>query len=120
MSWARATASIKVSTNRDPREPANLQARKPVPSSLVIYRLLGLLLFYAPHVLAAEIAVCFAPEYGMTPSRAQKVVYDCLMRSGGRQLRQSKKRNGLSLLSVASLKIGERRGAKRALRTPIL
>jgi phosphatidylserine/phosphatidylglycerophosphate/cardiolipin synthase-like enzyme len=35
---------------------------------------LGLLVFCAPYVLAAEIAVCFTPEYGMTPSCTQEVV----------------------------------------------
>jgi phosphatidylserine/phosphatidylglycerophosphate/cardiolipin synthase-like enzyme len=74
MSWPRATASIKASTEHDPRESSNLQARKPVPSRLVIYLLLGLLVFCAPYVLAAEIAVCFTPEYGMTPSCTQEVV----------------------------------------------
>jgi hypothetical protein len=64
MSWSRT----KASTGRDPRESSDLQARKPIPARLVIYPLLGLLLFYAPHALAAEIAVCFTPEYGMTPS----------------------------------------------------
>jgi phosphatidylserine/phosphatidylglycerophosphate/cardiolipin synthase-like enzyme len=33
-----------------------------------------MLAFRAPYVLAAEIAVCFTPEYGMTPSCIQEVV----------------------------------------------
>jgi phosphatidylserine/phosphatidylglycerophosphate/cardiolipin synthase-like enzyme len=74
MSWPLATASIRAATERDPRESSNRQARKPVPSGLVIYLLLGLLVFCTPYVLAAEIAVCFTPEYGMTPSCAQEVV----------------------------------------------
>ena len=74
MSWSCATASTKASTERDAHESSNPQARKPVPSRLVIYLLLGLLVFCPPHVLAAEIAVCFTPEYGMTPSCTQQVV----------------------------------------------
>jgi hypothetical protein len=35
---------------------------------------LGLLVFYPSYVLAAEIAVCFTTEYGMTPSCTQQVV----------------------------------------------
>jgi phosphatidylserine/phosphatidylglycerophosphate/cardiolipin synthase-like enzyme len=75
MSWSRAT----VSTNSAPaecyrRELSNLQARKPVPFRSVIYLLLVLLVFCAPNVLAAEIAVCFTPEYGTTPSCTQEVV----------------------------------------------
>jgi phosphatidylserine/phosphatidylglycerophosphate/cardiolipin synthase-like enzyme len=35
---------------------------------------LGLLAVYAPYVFAAEIAVCFTPEYGITPSCTQEVV----------------------------------------------
>ena len=41
---------------------------------LVIYVLLGLLAVCESHVFAAEIAVCFTPEYGMTPSCTQQVV----------------------------------------------
>jgi hypothetical protein len=74
MSWPRATAIIKASIGSAPRESSNLQVSKPVPSRLVIYLLVGLLLFYAPHVFAAEIAVCFTPEYGMTLSCTQEVV----------------------------------------------
>lgn len=74
MSWSRAMASIKASTDRDPRESSNPQARKPVPSRLVIYVLSGLLAVYAPYVFAAEIAVCFTPEYGRTPNCTQEVV----------------------------------------------
>jgi phosphatidylserine/phosphatidylglycerophosphate/cardiolipin synthase-like enzyme len=74
MSWSRAMASIKAATERDPREASNRQASKPVPSRLVIYLLLCLLVFCAPDVPAAEIAVCFTPEYGLTPSCTQKVV----------------------------------------------
>jgi phosphatidylserine/phosphatidylglycerophosphate/cardiolipin synthase-like enzyme len=74
MSWFRATASIKASTERDPRDSLNLQARKLVPFKLATSLLLGLLVFCAPYVLAAEIAVCFTPEYGITPSCTQEVV----------------------------------------------
>jgi phosphatidylserine/phosphatidylglycerophosphate/cardiolipin synthase-like enzyme len=74
MSGARATASVKASAERGPRKSSHHQARKPVPSRLVIYLLFGLLVFCPPYVLAAEIAVCFTPEYGMTPSCTQQVV----------------------------------------------
>jgi phosphatidylserine/phosphatidylglycerophosphate/cardiolipin synthase-like enzyme len=74
ISWSRATAIIKASTGRAPRASSNHQVNKPVPSRLVIYLLLALLLFCAPYVLAAEITVCFTPEYGMTPSCTQEVV----------------------------------------------
>jgi phosphatidylserine/phosphatidylglycerophosphate/cardiolipin synthase-like enzyme len=67
-------ASTKVSTARDPHTSSNLQVSKPVPSRLVIYLLLGLLAVYPPCVFATEIAVCFTPEYGMTPSCTQEVV----------------------------------------------
>jgi hypothetical protein len=49
---------------------------------LAICLLSGLLIFCAPYVLAAEIAVCFTPEYGMTPTCTQDVV-DALI--GARQ-----------------------------------
>jgi hypothetical protein len=88
MSWSRATASVKALTERAPRESSNLQARKPVPFRLVIYLLLGLLVFCAPDVLAAEITVCFTPEYGTTPSCTQEVV---------EALNGAKKRAGPSL-----------------------
>src|SRR5215469_14816644 len=74
MSGARAAANVKASTERGPRKSSIRQASKPVPSRLVIYLLLGLLVFCAPYVLAAEIAVCFTPEYGMAPSCTQEVV----------------------------------------------
>ena len=80
MSWFRATASGKALTERAPCESSNLQVRKPVPSRLIIHLLLGLLLFYAPYVLAAEVTVCFTPEYGMAPSCTQEVV-DALTRA---------------------------------------
>jgi phosphatidylserine/phosphatidylglycerophosphate/cardiolipin synthase-like enzyme len=67
-------ASTKVSTARDPHTSSNLQVSKPVPSRLVIYLLLGLLAVYPPCVFATEIAVCFTPVYGMTPSCTQEVV----------------------------------------------
>ncbi len=41
---------------------------------LRIYALLGLLIFCAPYAFAAEVAVCFTPEYGATPSCTQQVV----------------------------------------------
>jgi phosphatidylserine/phosphatidylglycerophosphate/cardiolipin synthase-like enzyme len=66
--------SIKALTECGPRRSSNLQARKPVPSRIVIYFFLGLLVFCLPRVLAAQIAVCFTPEYGMTPSCTQEVV----------------------------------------------
>jgi phosphatidylserine/phosphatidylglycerophosphate/cardiolipin synthase-like enzyme len=71
---SRATASTNAPTECYRRTSSNLQARKPVPSRLVIYLLLGLLLFCPPYVLAADIAVCFTPEYGTTPSCTQEVV----------------------------------------------
>jgi phosphatidylserine/phosphatidylglycerophosphate/cardiolipin synthase-like enzyme len=74
MSWSHAMPSTKVSTDRDPRESSNLQTNKPVPSRLVIYLLLGPLAVYPPCVFVTEIAVCFTPEYGMTPSCTQEVV----------------------------------------------
>ena len=46
----------------------------PVPSKLIIYVLLDLLTVCNPYVFAAEIAVCFTPEYEMTPSCTQEVV----------------------------------------------
>jgi phosphatidylserine/phosphatidylglycerophosphate/cardiolipin synthase-like enzyme len=48
--------------------------RKPVPSRLVICLLLSLLVAPAPDAFAADIAVCFTPEYGATPSCTQEVV----------------------------------------------
>jgi len=57
-----------------PRRLPKPEARKPVAFGLVIYIVLGLLAFCAPYVPAAEIAVCFTPEYGMTPSCTQEVV----------------------------------------------
>jgi phosphatidylserine/phosphatidylglycerophosphate/cardiolipin synthase-like enzyme len=77
---SRATASIKALTALRSRESSNLQASKPVPSRLVIYLLSGLLVSCAPYVLAADITVCFTPEYGMTPSCTQQVV-DALNRA---------------------------------------
>jgi phosphatidylserine/phosphatidylglycerophosphate/cardiolipin synthase-like enzyme len=74
MSWSRATASSKAATARGPRESSDPQARKPAPSRLIIYLLLGLLVFCPPYVLADEITVCFTPEYGRTPSCTQEVV----------------------------------------------
>jgi PLD-like domain len=74
MRGSRATASVKASTECDPREWSNRQARKPVPARLVVYLILGLLVFCPPYALAAEITVCFTPEYGMTPSCTQEVV----------------------------------------------
>jgi phosphatidylserine/phosphatidylglycerophosphate/cardiolipin synthase-like enzyme len=71
---SRATASTNAPTERDPSKSSNPHARKPVPSRLVIYLLLGLLLFCPSYVLAAEIVVCFTPEYGVTPSCTQEVV----------------------------------------------
>jgi phosphatidylserine/phosphatidylglycerophosphate/cardiolipin synthase-like enzyme len=71
---SRATASIKALAALRSRESSNLQASKPVPTRLVIYLLLALLLSCAPNVLAVDIAVCFTPEYGMTPSCTQEVV----------------------------------------------
>jgi phosphatidylserine/phosphatidylglycerophosphate/cardiolipin synthase-like enzyme len=74
MSWSSAIASTNASTERDPHESSNPQARKPAPSRLVIYLILGLLVFCAPYIFAAEIAVCFTPEYGRTPSCTQEVM----------------------------------------------
>jgi len=68
MDWSRAMAG------RDPCRSSKPEARKPVPVRLVTYIVLGLLVFCAPYVLAAEIAVCFTPEYGMTLSCTQEVV----------------------------------------------
>jgi hypothetical protein len=84
MSWSRATAIIKALTERAPCESSNVQVSKPVPSRLVIYLLLSLPVFCVPHVLAAEITVCFTPEYGTTPSCTQEIV-DALngAKSGG-------------------------------------
>jgi phosphatidylserine/phosphatidylglycerophosphate/cardiolipin synthase-like enzyme len=67
-------ASIKGSAECKPRESSNPQERNPAPSRLVIYVLSGLLAVYAPYVFAADIAVCFTPEYGRIPSCTREVV----------------------------------------------
>ena len=64
----------KVRLRRDPCRSPKPEASKAVPFRLVICVLLGLLAFYPPDVAAAEITVCFTPEYGMTPSCTQEVV----------------------------------------------
>ncbi len=54
--------------------PSPADERKHIPFKLVVYLLLGLLTFCAPHVFAADIAICFTPEYGTAPSCTQEVV----------------------------------------------